>query len=510
MPVAQVNGVVVSGVTGQPVKVEVDLSSGLPSVGVIGLPDPSVNESRWRARSAIASVGIPFPPGRVTISLSPAELRKAGAGLDLPITIGILLADGRLRGVDVSRTAFIGELGLNGELRPARGVLACALAARAAGIERIVVARRGSREVAQLPGLTCIVAERLSTVLEVLKGEGIGDQPEPDPSDHGEPAGDIADLRDVRGHAHARFALEVAAAGGHHLVMVGPPGVGKTLLAERLPGLLPPLTDEAAIEVAAIHSVAGYARSPRDRDRPPFQAPHHTASSPALLGAVHGSRVAPGAATLAHRGVLFMDEAPEFPRPVLEGLRQPLESGVVALGRSGWSGLLPARFQLAMAANPCPCGQRAGSGALCSCTPNAIRRYAARLSGPLMDRVDIRLSLSRPAAAELRSSDVGEDSASVRERVVAARARARARFEGLPWDCNAQVPTGVLRRSGQPGSGGAELLHSLESGSTSLRGVDRVLRIAWTLADLAGKDRPDRDEIAAAMGLRGQTTAWAA
>lgn len=270
-----------------------------------------------------------------------------------------------------------------------------------------------------------------------------------------------------------------------------------------MPGLLPDLAEEPALEVAAIHSVAGMPRMADDFARPPFRAPHHSASGAALLGAVHGSRVAPGAVTLAHHGVLFLDEAPEFPRPALEGLRQPMESGQIWLSRSGWAGLLPARFQLVLAANPCPCGRRVGRGSDCSCPPQAIRRYAARLSGPLVDRVDVRVVLTRPLEAELDRGGSGEPTADVRARVVGARERAAARLRESPFPTNAAIPAGELRRRWLPDAAGGELLRELERRSSNLRGPDRILRVAWTLADLGGVDRPGRDEVGQAIGLRG-------
>lgn len=507
MPLAQVHGVVLSGVTGAMVTVEVEVSSGLPSVGVIGLPDTSVTESRWRARSAVASTGAPWPTQRVTISLSPAEVPKAGAGLDLPIAVGVLAASGRLVDADLTSTAFIGELGLDGRLRPTRGALAGALAARNHGIGTVIVAPHGADEIARLPGIRVVAATDLAQVVAILRGDDPGSAVRP-AAESDSAAGECPDLADVRGHEHARFALTVAAAGGHHVALVGPPGVGKTMLAERLPGLLPDLDDEDAVEVAALHSVAGLTRD--DFRRPPYRAPHHSASSAALLGAAQGHRVRPGALTLAHRGVLFMDEAPEFARNCLEGLRQPLESGRMSLNRAGWTGVLPAAFQLVLAANPCPCGQRAGAGSECSCSPHAVRRYAARLSGPLMDRIDIRLWLARPAVAELVGTTQVESSEQIRLRVVDARDRAGRRFAGRPWRINAAIPAASLKREWFPDTSGAALLHDLERRAVNMRGSDRVLRMAWTLADLAGRDRPSRDDIATALGLRGAALGWAA
>jgi magnesium chelatase family protein len=506
---AKVYGVVLSGVSGAMVRVEVDISDGLPSVGVVGLPDTSVTESRSRARCAIDGIGKVWPNRRITISLSPAEVRKNGAGLDLPIAIGVLAASGQLPEVDLRSTTFIGELGLDGQLRPTRGALAGALAARRAGIDRVVVPSASATEMSRLTGIQVTIADHLAQVVAVLTGEcpdAVSLTGEPS-ADEGPPR-ERPDLRDVRGHAQGRLALEVAAAGGHHLAMIGPPGVGKTLLAERLPGLLPDLDDEEALEVAAVHGIAGMPRADGDYRLPPLGAPHHSASAAALLGSVHGSRVAPGAVTLAHHGVLFLDEAPEFARPALEGLRQPLESGWIVLSRSGWSGRLPARFQFVMAANPCPCGQRAGRGVECSCPPSVVRRYAARLSGPLMDRVDIRIALARPGDAELAATSDAEPTEQVRARVQLARQRSTRRFAGLPWQVNAAIPAGELRRTWRPDAQGAELLHSVERRSANLRGPDRILRMAWTVADLAGRDRPGVDDIAVALGLRGAGTSW--
>ena len=509
MTLAQVDGVVLSGVTGALVRVEVDVADGLPSVGVVGLPDTSVNESRWRARCAIDSIGLKWPNRRITISLSPAEVRKQGAGLDLPIAIGVLAASDQLPSELLGGAAFIGELGLDGRIRGTHGVLAGALAARSAGVERLIVASESAAQLDGLSGIRVIVADHLAQVLSALSS----------PTAHVDVAGRARpaavpdfglDLADVRGHLLGRVALEVAAVGGHHCALVGAPGVGKTLLAQRLPGLLPDLDQDAALEVAALHGVAGQGRPEGERHRPPFRAPHHSASSAAILGSVRGSRVTPGAATLAHRGVLFLDEAPEFARPALEGLRQPLESGWASLDRSGWTGLLPARFQLVLAANPCPCGQRIGTGAGCSCPPASVRRYAARLSGPLLDRIDIRLALLRPSDAELLSTQEGEGSAAVRDRVAAARARAAHRFAGLEYSLNAQIPAGELRRRWAPDAGGADLLRELDRASVNLRGPDRVLRMAWSVADLAGRARPGRDDIAMACSLRGASAGWAA
>lgn len=505
MPQAVTRGAVVHGPRGRLVRVEVDVSDGLPAIGVIGLPDTTVNESRQRVRCAVTSSGQKWPNRRITISLTPAEVRKNGAGLDLPIAIGVLAAGGGIPGERLDGTVFTGELGLDGALHSASGALPGALAAREAGMNRLVAPRDAGPELARLSGITIHLADRLDQVLHWLvdpEHPGL-DSPRPEPLTASGPPG--PDLIDVRGHVYGRYALEVAAAGGHHLALIGAPGVGKTMLAERLPGLLGDLGDEGALEVASLYSLAGSPRADAEYSRPPRQSPHHSASAAAVLGAVHGSRVSPGAVTLAHRGVLILDEAPEFSRDALEGLRQSLESGSVRVDRSSWSGRLPARFQLVLTANPCPCGQRVGSGAACSCSPAEVRRYASRLSGPLMDRIDLRLQVSRPADAELIGAGPGESTESVRARVETALERSRHRFAGLPWSTNAAIPAGELRRSWWPDEGGRGLLEDLERRSVNLRGPDRVLRVAWTLADLVGRGRPGRDEVAAAAGLRGAT-----
>jgi len=506
---ASVHGVVVDGVRGVMVRVEVAVSDGLPSVGLVGLPDASVSESRWRARCAVDSAKRPWPNRRITISLSPAEMRKHGAGLDLPIAVGVLAAAGSVPTTVLAGTAFIGELGLDGRLHRAQGTLASVLAARDHGIASVVIPWESQPEVDRVPGVTIRGAGDLSDVCALLEG---GEPPSPPRTAAVVPAesglAPRPDLADVRGQQLARWGLEVAAAGGHHLAFIGTPGVGKTLLVQRLPGVLPDLDDDVALEVEAIHSVAGTGRPLAAYRHPPLQAPHHAASAAALLGSARGGRVIPGAVTLAHHGILFLDEAPEFSRPALEGLRQPLESGTIAVHRTGWQGTLPARFQLALAANPCPCGLRVGTGAACSCSPSAVRRYAARLSGPLMDRIDIRLVLGRPADAELTSSQSPEGSDAVRERVEDARARARDRLAETPWRLNADVPAGELRRRFTPSSEGVEMLRSFEQRASNLRGGDRVLRLAWTLADLAGRRQPGRDEVAGALSLRGASGAW--
>lgn len=493
---ALVKGAVLAGVAGLMVDVEVSVAPGLPSVGVVGLPDTSVSEAKHRVRCALESGGFTWPMDRITVSLTPADVRKSGSTLDLAIAVGVLAASGQAPTDRLGETLLLGELALDGRILPVTGALALALAAQRAGFRRVIAAPEAASQAAVVPGLVVHEASSLVQVVSVLAAcdppmmqrVELASQPQ-------QPGLDIAD---VRGQHEAVFALEVAAAGRHHLAITGPPGVGKSMLAARLPGLLPDLSETEWLEVASIRSVIG--SFPHDR-RPPCAEPHHSASTAALLGAVRGSRVLPGAATMAHRGVLLLDEAPEFARPSLEGLRQPLEMGHVSLHRAGWNGVLPARFQLVVTANPCPCGQRVGAADRCTCSSLQVRRYAARLSGPVMDRIDVRLTVTKPTASSLTMPS-GEDSATIRGRVVEARLRAQHRFREQSWAYNSEIPVSALRRTWGPDDGGERLLARLEQDSMGLRGPDRILRLAWTIADLAGKVRPGEDEIAMGAALR--------
>lgn len=494
-------GVVLNGVAGERVRIEVDIAQGLPSVGVIGLADTTIGESRWRIRSAFANSGAQWPSARMTIALSPADLPKQGSGIDLAIAAAILDATGQAS--VPADTAFIGELGLDGAVRGVRGAIAAAAASRRAGLTRLVVSPDNAREVCTIPGLIIVIVRDLEHLIDFLAGRaesaGMPDSAAP-PTVEVEP-----DLADVRGHAYARFALEIAAAGGHHFSMLGAPGVGKTLLARRFPGLLPDLDENESIEVTTIHSLAG--RLPAGSglvSRPPFTAPHHSATPPAMTGTARGRQVTPGVLTMAHGGVLFMDEAPEFSRQALESLREPIETGSIVVTRSAGVIELPARFQLILASNPCPCGNAIGRGDLCTCTSLTRRRYAERLSGPLMDRIDVRMVVSRPTEAELLASSTGESSAAVAERVAQARDRARHRFAHSGWATNSRIPSKALRTEHAPTSDAVDLLHRAEQGSLSLRGSDRVLRVAWTIADCLGVDRPNADHVSMALGLRGE------
>lgn len=497
MALAQVWGAVLVGMRGELVRVEVDISTGLPSVGIVGLPDAAVGEARWRIRSAFGATGVVWPLTRITVGLSPADLPKRGASLDLAIAIGLMRAQNLVNVDDPEHTCFFGELGLDGVIRHVRGAIAAATAARAAGFTHLMTGAESAQEAAIIPGIRVHAVRDLPHAVAVLGHHAPGITLIPAPAVLRE---ESLDLADVRGQPLARFALEVVAAGGHHLGLLGPPGVGKTMLAERLCSILPDLTDEDAITVTTHASLAGLLPPGHGLlTRPPFQAPHHSASPTALLGTIRGSHVVPGAVTLAHGGVLFLDEAPEFARPSLEGLRQPLESGQITIARAGAAEQVPARFQLVLAANPCPCGHGVDQGEQCTCTPMAKRRYRARLSAPLMDRVDARLTLRPPTA----DTSPQETSSVVASRVREARNRAEHRFRHDPWHLNASLPTRALRGPYAPSSHGAHMVAALEE-HLSLRGVDRVLRMAWTITDLQGDQRPCRDHIATALALRGE------
>ncbi|MEZ5116267.1 MAG: YifB family Mg chelatase-like AAA ATPase [Candidatus Nanopelagicales bacterium] len=528
MKLARTTGVVVLGVEGHLVEIEAHVGQGLPGMTIVGLPDTAVGEARDRARTAVLSSGAEWPGTRITVGLSPAALHKRGSGLDLGIAVAVLAATGQVPAAAAERCVMVGELGLDGRVRPVRGAVVAAVAAHRAGRDRLVVPAGNLAEAGLVPGVEVVGVRTLRHLCAVLRGEAVGaalgesdDGPGPDRGGAADPGrgddpeladGRGPDLADVRGQGAARRALEIAAAGGHHLSLAGPPGVGKTLLAERLPGLLPDLDDAAALEVTALRSVAGRLDPGAGLvRRPPFEAPHHTASPVALIGGGSGSAIRAGLVSLAHRGVLFLDEAPEFDRAVLEALRQPLESGTITVARSGHVVRFPARFQLVLAANPCPCGARSERGDDCSCTAMARRRYAAKLSGPLLDRIDLRVVVRRPGPVDLDADRQPEGSAAVRDRVCAARERAVRRLVGTPWRTNAEVPARALRTRWTPEPTAHRVLErALARGTLSLRGADRALRVAWTLADLAGRGRPGPDDVATALGLRGPDASGAA
>jgi magnesium chelatase family protein len=482
------------GIAARPVRVEVDVHRGLPAFSVVGLPDAAVREARERVRAALANCGFEFPLRRIVANLAPASLRKAGPGLDLPIAIALLVASGQLDWGALSRLAMVGELALDGSVRPISGVLAIAEAARTQGAEAILVPAENGSEAALVDGIEVIALDSLTQIGGLATREWVPGRPKPLPLPliPGEGGPDLADLR---GQPHLRYALEVAAAGGHSLLMIGPPGAGKSLAASRLPSILPPLDPAEALDVARIASACGQLEARLGGGRP-FRAPHHTVSAAGLIGG--GNPPRPGDATLAHRGVLFLDELCEFRRDTLEALRAPLESGYVSISRAGSSRRLPCRFTLVAAANPCPCG-RGESDPECVCAPLDVRRYQGRLSGALADRIDILAAIRQPSAEEI-SGPPGEPSAAVRERVAMARELQERRLG--PGRCNAEMTPGEARDCVLGEAAAALLAETYARRRLSGRAHDRVLRLARTIADLAGAEAIEREQMAQALQLR--------
>ncbi|WP_298036631.1 YifB family Mg chelatase-like AAA ATPase [uncultured Microbacterium sp.] len=504
MRTARTWAVALTGVDGHLVEIEADVSNQTPGFRIVGLPDKALGEAVQRVHNAVSNSGLPMTRRRLTVNLSPASLPKNGSGFDLGVAISAVATEGVLDAGSISRTVHIGELGLDGRLRPVPGVLPAVFAAARAGFERVIVPYANAEEARLVPGVHVHAARSLAEAAQWHGADIIVPDVEPVAREESAPREDEAlDLVDVVGQDEAVEALVVAAAGGHHLLMSGPPGAGKTMLARRLPGILPPLDDDAALEVAAIRSLHGGDVDALDR-LPPIEAPHHSASVAALVGG--GSRaVRPGAIVRAHRGVLFLDEAAEFSRVALDALRQPLESGRIEIDRAGFRARFPAKFQLALATNPCPCGNYGVRNAECICPPVAIRRYGARLSGPLRDRIDIDLQVTRVAASVATgAAGSGLTTAQARERVERARIAAAGRWSATPWRVNAEV-SGAWLRQGEwrvPAVTRAPLDRALERGQLTLRGYDRVLRLAWTLADIAGADRPGADHLGHALFLK--------
>lgn len=512
------------GLLGTPITVEAYAAPGLPRFALVGLPDGALSESRDRVRAAVLASGLGWPQAALTVSLSPAWIRKQGSGFDLAVALAVLRASGEVPSgqqlpAQLSSNAvphdavFIAELGLDGRVRPVRGVLPRALAAVRAGLSRIFTAEANAAEAAQVPGAEVTGLRSLRQLAALAGGFPVPDEP-PGDADSVPPdcapeqdGGTEPDLAEVLGQLQARRALEISAAGGHHLFLRGSPGAGKTMLAKRLPGILPPLDAEAALEVSSVHSLAGtLPDDPPLITRPPFCSVHHSATVASMVGGGSGV-MRPGAVSRAHRGILFLDETAEFQRPVLDALREPIESGEVTIARAAGIARFPARFLLVAAANPCPCGRAGDATALCTCAPRQRAAYLARISGPLLDRIDLRVDVAPVGPGELLDAASGglaaESTAQVAGRVAQARARAARRLGGTPWQSNAEVPGAVLRSRWPLRIGslaGAE--GALRTGVLSARGLDRVIRVAWTVADLAGLDRPGRAEIDAALAFR--------
>ena len=492
------------GITGYPVSVECDLSGGLPAFTIVGLPDAAVNEARERVRSAVKNCGFTFPVSRITVNLAPAHVKKIGTLYDLPILVGLLAAGGQLRLREES-CAFLGELSLSGQLRPCAGMLPMALAARDLGVRKLFVPRENAAEATLAGGPEIYpVADVPQLVRHFTGEEPISPAPRWEGAWEPEPGPDFAQ---VKGQAPVKRALEIAAAGSHNILMVGPPGSGKSMLAKRLPGILPPLTREEAVETTKIYSIAG--QLPQGRGlitARPFRSPHHSASAVSLAGG--GAQFRPGECSLANCGVLFLDELPEFSRESLEVLRQPLEDGQITVSRAAGSATYPSHFQLVAAMNPCKCGYYGHPTRQCTCSPSAVRQYRSRVSGPLLDRIDLCVEMDPIAFDELHTAAPAESSADLRKQVLAARAIQAKRYAAPGYEgvhCNAQLNAGQVRRICRMTPGAERLLRaSYDALGLSARAHDRILRVARTVADLAGKSLLDEDSLLEALQYRAQ------